>query len=87
MIDEIDLIVRGCLVNERHDHDPPTVAPLIRPTVASTRAVRPVVPGLVGRKDAVRIVVIMEGQPQLLGIVLALRPAGGFTSLLHGGEQ
>jgi hypothetical protein len=35
----------------------------------------------------VQLMIIVHRQPNLLQIVLALSPAGGFPSLLNGGEQ
>lgn len=39
------------------------------------------------RKLVVDIVIVVERQPELLQIVLALRPAGGLACLLNGGEE
>jgi hypothetical protein len=39
------------------------------------------------REDSVTIVVIMQGKPYLLQIVLALSSSGSFPSLLHRRKQ
>jgi hypothetical protein len=39
------------------------------------------------RENVERIVVIVHRQPELLQVVLALRPARGLAGLLHGGKQ
>ena len=39
------------------------------------------------RELAVGVVVVVQGQPDLLQVVLALHPGGGLADLLDGGQQ
>ena len=39
------------------------------------------------REEAVRIVIVLHGQPELLQVVGALHAVGGFANLLHGRQQ
>jgi hypothetical protein len=39
-----------------------------------------------GRKHAVDVVVVVQGQANLLQVVLAFQPGGGFANLLDRGE-
>src|SRR2546421_30440 len=58
------------------------------PTGAEARAVLQVGPGSEpGRKDAVSSMVVVEGQADLLQVVLALGAGGRLAHLLDGGQE
>ena len=58
--------------------------------LVAVRVGRPRVGGEVeapGREPAVGAVVVVEGQADLLQVVLAAQPGGGLADLLHGGQE
>src|SRR5690606_24823647 len=86
---EIDLVVERSLVDIRQKHGEHAVAaPLAAPPVGgdadgsvSLSAVREL------RQNAVRVVVVVHCQADLLQVVAALGAAGGLSCLLDGRQQ
>ena len=76
------LVVKGLLFDEGQDERPPTMIDGVCDIGLGEGPSH-----LTWRKLAARVVEVVQGQAELLQVVLALDATGGFAHLLHRGQQ
>jgi hypothetical protein len=82
---EIELIVQRSAVNVRQEICGPRPAAAAVAVGAGREVGRSML--MPDRKDVERIVVVVQGEAELVQVVLALRPAGGLARLLNRRQQ